>query len=122
MGGRFYEPPRMVSYRFLPIEDHSFFVLIGGNSMYTFFLEAFGYLGTALVLFSMMMTSLKWLRIFNVMGSVISMIYAALVGTVPVVLLNLGMILINLAQLLREKRKQTAESKEHPETENGSDT
>ncbi|MBQ8416697.1 MAG: YgjV family protein [Clostridia bacterium] len=90
--------------------------------MYTFFLEAFGYLGTALVLFSMMMTSLKWLRIFNVMGSVISMIYAALVGTVPVVLLNLGMILINLAQLLREKRKQTAESKEHPETENGSDT
>ena len=90
--------------------------------MYTFFLEAFGYLGTALVLLSMMMTSLKWLRIFNVMGSVISMIYAALVGTVPVVLLNLGMILINLVQLLREKRKQATESKEHPKAENGSDT
>ena len=90
--------------------------------MYTFFLEAFGYLGTALVLLSMMMTPLKWLRIFNVMGSVISMIYAALVGTVPVVLLNLGMILINLVQLLREKGKQATESKEHPKAENGSDT
>lgn len=89
--------------------------------MYIFFLEAFGYLGTALVLFSMMMTSLKWLRIFNIMGSVISMIYASVIGTVPVVLLNLGMILINLVQLLREK-KQASESKERPKAGDGSDT
>lgn len=75
---------------------------------YYFFLELFGYLGTALVLFSMMMTSLTWLRIFNILGSVISVIYAALVGALPVVLLNLGMILINLLQLLRERRKQAA--------------
>lgn len=90
--------------------------------MYTFFLEAFGYLGTALVLLSMMMTSLNRLRIFNIMGSVISMIYAALVGTVPVVLLNLGMILINLVQLLREKRKQATENKERPQAGDVSDT
>ena len=88
--------------------------------MTLFLLELFGYLGTALVLLSMMMTSLKWLRIFNVMGSVISMTYAALVGTVPVVLLNLGMILINLVQLIREKRKQATENKERPKEENGS--
>lgn len=76
---------------------------------YHFFLELFGYLGTALVLFSMMMTSLKWLRIFNILGSVISMVYAILVGALPVVLLNLGMILINLFQLLRGRKKPSSE-------------
>jgi hypothetical protein len=69
------------------------------------YLELFGYLGTALVLMSMMMTSLTKLRIVNMAGSVVSMIYAMLVNTWPVVLLNAGMILINALQLLRLARK-----------------
>ena len=69
------------------------------------YLELFGYLGTALVLMSMMMTSLTKLRIVNMAGSVVSMIYAMLVNTWPVVLLNAGMILINGLQLLRLARK-----------------
>jgi len=68
------------------------------------YLEIFGYLGTALVLLSMMMTSLTKLRIVNMAGSVVSMIYAMLVNTWPVVLLNAGMILINALQLIRLKR------------------
>ena len=70
-----------------------------------FYLELFGYLGTALVLLSMMMTSLTKLRIVNMAGSVVSMIYAMLVNTWPVVLLNAGMIIINALQLLRLARK-----------------
>ncbi len=70
------------------------------------YLEIFGYLGTALVLLSMMMTSMKRLRIFNIAGSVISMIYAIAMNTWPVVLLNLGLILINLFQLVREGRNE----------------
>lgn len=70
-----------------------------------FYLELFGYLGTALVLMSMMMTSLTKLRIVNMAGSVVSMIYAMLVNTWPVVLLNAGMIIINALQLLRLARK-----------------
>lgn len=69
------------------------------------YLELFGYLGTALVLMSMMMTSLTKLRIVNMAGSVVSMLYAVLVNTWPVVLLNAGMILINALQLLRLARK-----------------
>ncbi|MBQ4600266.1 MAG: YgjV family protein [Oscillospiraceae bacterium] len=68
------------------------------------YLELFGYMGTALVLMSMMMTSMTKLRFLNIAGSVVSLIYAAVVGTWPVVLLNLGMIVINCVQLLRTYR------------------
>lgn len=70
------------------------------------FYEIIGYTGTALVLLSMMMTSVAWLRIFNISGSVFSMIYGALCGTWPVFLLNLCMIIINLVQLIRLKKKK----------------
>jgi hypothetical protein len=76
-------------------------------------LEIFGYIGTALVLLSMMMTKLSLLRIFNVCGSVISAIYAYLSGTMPVVLLNLGLIIINGIQLIREERRKKQFSISH---------
>lgn len=70
-------------------------------------LEIFGYIGTALVLLSMMMTKLSLLRIFNICGSVISAIYAYLSGTMPVVLLNVGLIAINMTQLVIERKRKT---------------
>lgn len=68
--------------------------------------EVIGYTGTALILLSMMMTSVVQLRILNMSGSVFSMIYGALCGTWPVFLLNLCMIIINLIQLIRLKKKK----------------
>lgn len=68
------------------------------------FMEIFGYVGTALVLTSMMMTSVMKLRIFNTIGSVISMLYAAYTGTWPVFLLNLGLVIINVAQMIRLRK------------------
>lgn len=65
------------------------------------YLEIFGYVGTALVLLSMMMTSVVKLRLFNIIGSVISMTYSFLCGAWPVVFLNLGLIIINVYQLVR---------------------
>ena len=64
-------------------------------------LEIFGYFGTALVLLSMMMTSVNKLRIVNMSGSVVSAIYAALSNAWPVVLLNVGLFIINAIQLIR---------------------
>ena len=63
------------------------------------YLEIFGYLGTGLVLVSMMMTSVKWLRVFNMAGAVVSMIYAIAVQTWPVAVLNLGIIVIHTVKL-----------------------
>ena len=42
------------------------------------FLEMLGYIGAALVLLSMMMTSVLKLRWFNIAGSIVSMTFAAL--------------------------------------------
>ena len=65
------------------------------------FLEIFGYVGTALVLLSMMMTSVMKLRWLNIAGSVVSMTYAALSDAWPVVFLNFGLIIINSIQVIR---------------------
>ena len=54
----------------------------------------------------MMMTSVEKLRWFNISGSVISMIYGAVMGTWPVVFLNVGTISINVVQIIRLHRKK----------------
>ncbi|MBQ7780216.1 MAG: hypothetical protein IJ404_06945 [Clostridia bacterium] len=70
------------------------------------YLEIFGYIGTALVLLSMMMTKLSMLRVFNICGSVISATYSYLSGAMPVALLNVGLIAINLTQLIIDKKRK----------------
>lgn len=64
-------------------------------------LEIFGYIGMALVLVSMMMTSLKWLRVLNMSGAVICAIYGILTNTWPTAVLNMGILCIQIAQLYR---------------------
>ena len=68
-------------------------------------LEIFGYIGTLLVLVSMTMSSLAKLRMVNVSGSVISMIYSLLISAYPIVFLNFGISLINVYKLITEKKK-----------------
>jgi hypothetical protein len=70
------------------------------------FLEIFGYVGSGLILLSMMMTSVEKLRWFNISGSMISLIYGAIMGTWPVVFLNVGTITINVVQIIRLHRKK----------------
>lgn len=65
------------------------------------YLEIFGYIGTLLILISMMMSSVKKLRIINICGSFISMVYALLCNTYPIVFLNLGLIIINVIQIYK---------------------
>lgn len=67
--------------------------------------EIIGYLGTALIVASMLMTSVAKLRIVNICGSACSMVYAILCRTWPVVLLNFTLILINVIQLIRMRRE-----------------
>lgn len=68
------------------------------------YLEIFGYFGTALVIISMMMTSLIKLRIFNMSGALVSLIYAVCVNTWPVAVLNACLFCINFVQTVRELR------------------
>lgn len=70
------------------------------------YLEIFGYVGMALVLVSMMMTSLKWLRILNMSGAVICATYGILTNTWPTALLNIGLLIIQGVQLYRLHRHE----------------
>lgn len=67
----------------------------------SYFLDIFGYLGTALVLISMMMTSVIRLRLVNMTGAVICAIYGALTATWPTMVLNVCLIIIHIVQLTR---------------------
>ena len=69
-----------------------------GDNVY---LEIFGYIGTALVIISMMMTSITKLRIFNITGSIISTIYSVIYNTWPIVVMNSCLIIINTFHLIR---------------------
>lgn len=63
--------------------------------------EIIGYSGTLLVVLSMMMTSVIKLRIINICGSILSMTYAIISNTWPIVLMNGALIIINILQLIR---------------------
>ena len=67
-------------------------------------LEVFGYIGIALVLVSMMMTDVKKLRLFNLAGAAVCMIYGALTSTWPTAILNFSLALIQTVQLIRLKK------------------
>ncbi len=71
-------------------------------------IELIGYLGSALVVVSMLMTSVVKLRVVNTIGSVIFMGYALVIGSYPTALMNLFLILINvyhLFHLLRDRKQ-----------------
>ena len=67
-------------------------------------IEAFGYLGSLLVLISMLMTSVKKLRIINTIGSVIFTIYAIIIKSYPTAFMNFCLVLINLRFLWKMSR------------------
>lgn len=69
-------------------------------------IELIGYLGSALVVVSMLMTSVVKLRIVNTIGSAIFTGYALVIGSYPTALMNFFLIGINLYQLFRLLRNQ----------------
>lgn len=74
--------------------------------------EVIGYIGTGVVLLSFIMTDMKWMRGVNMIGGFISLVYALIVGNMPVVVLNASLITINGIQLIRAIRKERKSEKE----------
>ena len=63
--------------------------------------ELIGYLGSLLVIVSMLMTSVVKLRIINTVGSVIFGVYALLIHSYPTAVLQLFLIIINVINLYK---------------------
>ena len=71
------------------------------------FIEIFGYIGTILVIGSMLMSSMVKLRIVSTLGSTVSGIYALINGALPLVLMNGVIVIINIYNLIKiSKTKQ----------------
>ena len=64
-------------------------------------IEIIGYIGSFLVVFSMLMSSIVKLRVINTIGSVISGTYALICGAYPLALMNLCLIIINVVNLVK---------------------
>ena len=74
----------------------------------TYIIEAIGYVGSALVLISMLMTSVVRLRAINTVGSLIFTGYALAIQSYPTAAMNFSLALINiynLAKLFKNKKE-----------------
>lgn len=62
-------------------------------------LEWLGYLASTLVLISLLMSSIIKLRWINLIGSLTFAVYGFMIGSIPVAIMNLGIVVINLYYL-----------------------
>ena len=63
--------------------------------------EIIGYVGSALVLLSFMMVSVYKLRVVNMIGSLVCVVYGVLIGAYPTVVMNLALVCINIYYLCK---------------------
>lgn len=79
---------------------------------------AFGWLGSALVVFSLLQTNIVWLRVFNLIGCVLAVVYNTPLAIWPSVGLNAAITVINAVHLVRLRRERLrAEAAEQAESE-----
>lgn len=59
-------------------------------------IELVGYLASALVVASLAMTSVVRLRMISLVGSVVFVVYGALIGAIPIIITNVAIAVLNL--------------------------
>ena len=64
-------------------------------------IEIAGYLGSVLVVVSMLMSSVVKLRVINTIGSSISAAYALVIHSYPLALMNICLVIINIYNLMK---------------------
>lgn len=69
-------------------------------------IEMIGYLGSALVVVSMLMSSVVKLRVINTIGSGIFAAYALMIHSYPTALMNIFLVGINVYNLIKLNRKE----------------
>ena len=72
-----------------------------------FLLELLDYLASGLIVIAMMMSSILWLRMINMVGAAAFAVYVSLIHAYPVALLNTFVVMLNiyyLTRMLRAKR------------------
>ncbi len=68
-------------------------------------IEILGYVATAIVIFSFTIRNLKWLRIANTIGCFLFTIYGLLILSMPIIITNTAIMIINLYQISETLKK-----------------
>ena len=66
------------------------------------YMEIMAYIGSVIILMSFIVKDVKWLRILNNVGCLIFLVYAFYHGRTPLILLNSGVILVNIYHLIKK--------------------
>ncbi len=82
-------------------------------------IEIFGYIGSAFVVVSMLMSSIVKLRVINTVGCVISVVYSIIVGAIPLALMNACLIVINVYNLIMLRKNSKSYSLIGTDSEDG---
>jgi hypothetical protein len=72
----------------------------------TNYTEYIGYLASALVLVSFLMKNMTYLRIINTVGCVFFILYGLLLPSIPIVITNVAIVLVNLYYLFQLTRPE----------------
>ena len=68
-------------------------------------IEILGYVATVIVIFSFTIRNLKWLRIVNTIGCFLFTIYGLLILSMPIIITNTAIMIINLYQISETLKK-----------------
>jgi hypothetical protein len=69
--------------------------------------EYIGYLASGLVLISFLMKDIFVLRIVNTIGCLVFIIYGSMIDSLPVIITNAAIVLVNLYYLISPKLKSS---------------
>ena len=68
--------------------------------------ELLGYIASGLVLISFLMKDMKKLRIINIFGCMMFISYGILLSSIPVIITNTAIVIINIFYLQRNKKEE----------------
>lgn len=74
--------------------------------------EYIGYIASAIVLLSFLMRKMIYLRIVNTIGCAFFILYGILLGSIPVIITNVAIVIINIYYLTRTKKEVNESIKE----------
>lgn len=81
--------------------------------------EGIGILASAFVLVSFLMSDTRKIRLINIIGAVIFVVYGILIGAYATSVMNFALIIVHVVKLVKERRKQGGEG-DGKSDENGS--
>lgn len=71
-------------------------------------IETLGFVASAIVLISLLMSSIKLLRWINLFGAILYAIYGLLIASYPTIFMNLGIVMINVFYLSKIYKQKDA--------------